>query len=489
MLIVPLIAAALILSSAGPATAVTPDRTMFYEGTGDAVIWPFWVADGSTDTLFEVVNRITRLPRQLEVRSASLTGTGVRKARWILVHFIIHEDKDSNDARDFNICLSPGDVWTAALTLQSGVTHLKSSDLSSGPPDSPLSDLGTAPVDITLQPVSAGQNPIRGYIAAVMIDNGTTEQTGCDGDHFSTNPFTHQNDFAIFGGSSFVGLRDPLLGRAIYVNVSNGLATGFNAETIQKFCAGHPDRDCAQNATVKGKVDTFRALAMADHNRSVIGVLFGRWLRDVSKNFDTQVIVTFPAGKNQTFGICSGDPSTLPTAFGTVSCTVGADRTNAPGLDFRITASTTMALWIRNDEECVSLSARQIPTPNEVNVITFSTLADTLFRTTSSAPGGGTCKKPEQLATSGWFKLLFDLNEDEVTDGVTASFGPGPGGIPNGTQTVPHIIPAVGFVTMTAPTAGGRISATFPFQTERPSNFIDCKSGGGLSCTSPNTSP
>ncbi|HEX9879091.1 MAG TPA: hypothetical protein VGB25_02725, partial [Candidatus Binatia bacterium] len=230
-LVVPLITLAVIIGLAGPAAAnIQARRSMYYEGTGQALIKPFWVADGTTDTLIEVVNRATGLVHQGET-----SPTTNRKGRWILVHFTVHEEKDSIDVRDWNICLSPGDVWTAALTLEGGVTHLKSNDLSSGAPSEPLSDLGTAPIDEILQPGPGGTNPVRGYISAVMIDNGTSHGAGCDGNHESNNPNTGDPDNAEFDSERHQALNAPLFGRSIYVNVGNGLATGFNDEAIKGY--------------------------------------------------------------------------------------------------------------------------------------------------------------------------------------------------------------------------------------------------------------
>jgi len=466
---------ALMIGLAGPAFAQRGVRTMYYEGTGQALIKPFWVADGTTDTLIEVVNRASGRIQQGEV-----APTTNRKGRWVLVHFTIHEEKNSKDVRDFNICLSPGDVWTAALTLEGGKTHLKSLDLSSGPPASPFSDLGTPPVDEILGTDDAGQNPIRGYISAVMIDNGTSQGAGCDGSHESTNPDTGLPDNAFFEFERHQALNAPLFGRSIFVNVSNGLATGFNDEAIKGYCSDDPDIWCLGNASVgpippnPGSIIAFRALAMGPQRRNAVGAVMGRWLRNAAQNFDTQVVLTFPTGKTHQFVFCDEDSAAAKlrrAAFGTTTCGMG-NITTVP-LDFTITASTQMTLWIRNDEECISISNRKITVPNEVNVITFTALPGPLFNTTANSRDG-VCKKGETPATAGWFRLLFDLNEDEVTDKVTGVFGPGPGNPPAGTISVPKLIAGTGFVTITAPTTVARISATFPFQTEEPFDFYDC---------------
>jgi hypothetical protein len=485
-----LIVAAVILGSVGSADALffRVDRTMYYEGTGDVVIYPFWIADGTTDTLFEIVNRLSAL-QYAGSQSPPNTPTSNRKGRYVLVHMTIHEEKDSIDVRDFNICLSPGDVWTGTLTLVGGVTRLKSRDLSNNAFGSQLPNV---PPDVDVPLAAAGvppANPIRGYIEAIMIDNGTSEGAGCDQQHESTNPDTGQPDNAVFD-AQHQGLDNPLLGRSILVNVGNGLVTGFNAEALEDYCFNEQDGpgvNCLGLASIKfdaAKGTTgaraFQALALADNARSVRGGYVGRFIRDAANTFDTQVIVTFPTGRGQKFGFCAGDVSPFNAPFGTTNCT----GKSAGQLDFSITATTTMALWIRNDEECVSISPRQIPVPFEVNVITFTQLSDILFLTSADSPGG-VCKNPSapQPTTSGWFRLLFDANEDEVTDFVTASStaAANTNAIP---VFVPRVIPAVALEIIQAIAgAQGRVSASFPLQSEAPHDFYNCNnSSGTLEC-------
>jgi len=475
---IPLIVTAAVLSFAAVAVAAPfvgsreEDRTMFFEGTGQAIIWPYWRADGATDTLLEVVNRLTRAP------NTGSTTTTTRKGRYVLIHLIVHEDKNSEDVSDFNVCLSPGDVWTGTLTLVGARVHLKSTDLSA-------TDLGVAPVDVALRPRADGTNPTQGYAEAVMIDNGTSVGAGCNGDTDDPDidPISGNNDPAEFD-LRFQGTKNPLFGRVIYVNTGAGLAAGMNAEAIEEFCDRDlktPFSNCTGAATVRNSIEAFRALAMGDEQRNERGVLMSRWLRNTATSFDTQAIVTFPTGKTQKFNFCLADTGGN-AAFGTTDC--GGGNVTLTPLDFSITATTTMALWVKNDEECASISPRQIPVPNEVNVITFSLLDDALFRTTTNAPGG-VCKKPETLATSGWFRLLFDTDENEVTDAVTGSYGTAVE-TPEGTIKVPRLIPMVGFVTMSAPAGAFRLSATFPWHSETPLDHYDCEQKGDITCKTNN---
>ena len=65
------------------------------EGTGEALLYPYYTARGATNTLLSVVNTTTQ-------------GKAVK------VRF--RESKDSRDVLDFNLFLSPYDVWTGGVT-------------------------------------------------------------------------------------------------------------------------------------------------------------------------------------------------------------------------------------------------------------------------------------------------------------------------------------------------------------------------------------
>ena len=405
-------------ASAGPG-----DRAMYFEGRGQALVYPFWTVENA-DTLFEIVNGLT-----------GFRGTPQR-GRWVLVMVRVR-DAASTDVLSFPICLSPGDVWTGALTLREGATHLLSNDRSN---DHAGSGLGPAPVDATL---SGGSRPTRGYIEVVMIDNGLTQATGCNGSH-------GDSDFS--PGSDEDGTDQPLFGRLIYLSANTGLSGGVNAEAIKDL---DPSRELL-SGTLHGSARAFQALALGRDPGSVVGALLGRWLVDQAIQADTQVVVTFPLG-NQSFNLCDGESD---TPFGTFinPCTT------TTRLDFSFPATAT--LWIRDDEEGVNLSPRRVPLGEEVNVLTLSDFPGIL-----RVPGSG---------KSGWFRLLVDANEDEVTDPVTGQLEQA--GPILTTVRVPRVLPAVGFSVISAQFAAQRVYAIFPFQTQPPASLFDCATAVGFSC-------
>lgn len=474
LIAIALVAAELALGSLSPAGASPePTRTMYNEGTGQALIYPLWQADGHTDTLFEIVNRVTDIAPEAGGDPSGASPPPRRHGRWVLVNITIRDEKDSVDVRDFHICLSPGDVWRAILTLKGGVVHLLSSDDSN---NSPGSTLGPPPVDTVLVPnPSLGvTNPTRGYIEAVMFDNGLSEVTGCDG--------VHGDDYEPSGDLN--GMDNPLFGRATYVNIGTGLIAGVNAEAIHRLDPNGDREQALMFPSVKGFFGAagsgaaFRALALGDSKRSVRGSLLGPWRRGPKKFVDTQVVLTFPTGKNHQFKFCDDDidfnqgNAFQGFPFGQTDC----DPAGSTGgltilpLDFRILPINNIALWIRNDTECVNQFPRQIFIPHEVNVITFSELPDTMF----NVLGFPHCRGfPGTRATEGWFRLLFDDNEDEVRDAVVGTGGAVPPTV-DLIVRVPRVIAAVGFVIITDGQVGK--SAIYPFQSESPYAFYDCGS-------------
>lgn len=442
VLVVSLFVAAMVLSLAGSAGAISADRTMYGEGTGQALVYPFWVADAATDTSFEVVNRITPLVQSNQDGFSDFTSN--RRSRWVLVHVTVHEEKNSEDVINFDLCLSPGDVWTGTLTRDG------SNDLVLVTDDLTHPGLLAASPNPTNLPSAQ-----RGYIEAVMRDNGTTAITGCNANQDGDGDFEEDDDS--------VGTSQPLLGRSLFVDIGNGLASGFNAEALDDM-----ENDVEMSiGSIQGSRRAFQALAMGDFERQTRGTFLGRWLRDEVNEFETQVILTFPTGKNHLFNVCGpGNP------FGNAGGSCGV---NVSPFDFRITATTEIAMWIRNDEECVNPSPRKILIPNEVNVISFLGLPDGLFNTNQSQPPGE-CKNPG-VATDGWFRMLFDKNGDEVTDfvsGVADTSSPFLDGLGYQTFRLPRLIPAVGMVLISAPVDGIRITGAFPFQSERPHNEYNC---------------
>lgn len=103
-------ASAVVLSGAAGAVAVNPD------GLGQALIYPYYTARASQDTLLSVVNT-------------------TNNAKAVKVRF--REARNSNDVLDFNLYLSPFDVWTGRVSAKDGGAYLQTNDTScTNPPKS-----------------------------------------------------------------------------------------------------------------------------------------------------------------------------------------------------------------------------------------------------------------------------------------------------------------------------------------------------------------
>ncbi len=103
-------ASAVVLSGAAGAVAVNPD------GLGEALIYPYYTARASQDTLLSVVNT-------------------TNNAKAVKVRF--REARNSNDVLDFNLYLSPFDVWTGRVSAKDGGAYLQTNDTScTNPPKS-----------------------------------------------------------------------------------------------------------------------------------------------------------------------------------------------------------------------------------------------------------------------------------------------------------------------------------------------------------------
>ncbi|PKM10011.1 MAG: hypothetical protein CVV13_14630 [Gammaproteobacteria bacterium HGW-Gammaproteobacteria-3] len=118
-----LIAAGLV---AGSAITAPVDAVMLSnDGLGEVLFCPFYTVQGPQDaartTLFSVVNHNTSEYKAVKVR--------------------FHEAHNSRDALDFNLYLSPGDVWTGTLSRDAdGVATLSTTDKSCTIPTSIMTE-------------------------------------------------------------------------------------------------------------------------------------------------------------------------------------------------------------------------------------------------------------------------------------------------------------------------------------------------------------
>jgi len=96
-------AAVFVNTNGAGATTVNPD------GLGNQLVFPYFTTQGDNATLINIVNTDTVRGKALKVR---FRGAG-----------------NSDDIYDFQVLMSPGDIWTAAVTQNAdGVSQLSTSD-------------------------------------------------------------------------------------------------------------------------------------------------------------------------------------------------------------------------------------------------------------------------------------------------------------------------------------------------------------------------
>ena len=225
-------ASAVALSGTAGAVALNPD------GLGEALIYPYYTARAGQDTLISVVNTTTN-------------------AKAVKVRF--REARNSNDVLDFNLYLSPFDVWTGRVSAKDGGAYLQTNDTScTNPPKSQWTneDRGIfgvkffnydyAAVDGTSPTATNLDRTLEGYVEIIEMATITT----------ASSLFTqikHVNGVAPCGsvltpagaitGTGILAPTGGLFGAAAILSTTaaganGGMSTGFGAVAYNGFDRG-----------------------------------------------------------------------------------------------------------------------------------------------------------------------------------------------------------------------------------------------------------
>jgi hypothetical protein len=136
---------ALALSSlAGSAYA---QLAVNHGGVGQINVIPYYSVQEGNNTLISITNTDTVNGKVVKVR--------FRGAEW------------SDDVFDFQLFLSPGDVWTAAVTKNGNVAHLATSDTSCTLP----ADVNRDFVTTRLDPARRNVGTLEGYVEIITMGN------------------------------------------------------------------------------------------------------------------------------------------------------------------------------------------------------------------------------------------------------------------------------------------------------------------------------
>ena len=405
------------------------------DGLGQVLIYPYYTVNKSQDTLFSVVNT-----------------TGIGKA--VKVRFL--EGYNSREVLDFNLFLSPHDVWTAAVaqTADAGGAKVITSDHSCTYPsipaggqafsDAAYTGASIAPFNV---PDSGPQDIMRtreGYLELIAMGD-IIAGSNLSGETTHSQTGTPNAGMPSCGQSALLGADADLVaptgglfGSGSIVNVGEGTFFGYNADAVDGFTAtklffgSSALEPSLQNANSVESALTARAyvfvnggLVTADYSLGVDAVsavfmadnLYNEFLVGTGLGANTDWVVTFPTKR---FYV---DQLAYPTAPRApfVEKFAGGESNVAVGInlydreEFHTTTSEGFS---------PPVGSRPSSLPYEVNVISFLT---------GAVAGGvsgvfGSVLRPNitPLGDSGWLQLgLNDAVElHALPGGVTPALAP-----------------------------------------------------------------
>ena len=396
------------------------------DGLGQVLIYPYYTVNKSQDTLFSVVN------------TDPINGKAVK------VRFL--EGYNSREVLDFNLYLSPNDVWTAAVTQVSddGGAQVATTDQSCTDPsvlaNSPVAFRsaaydGTGPV-----PADEGPQDItrtrEGYIELISmgdIDPASTLAGLITHDDGVPPGCGSINDTVASAG--VVAPTGGLFGEADIVNVGEGTIFPYTADAIDGFSAIplyspsnnlNPSLQDANSAdAVNGVARAFvftngGQLVTADYAFGVDAVsavymsdaIYNTYIVSSGLGAQTDWIVTFPTKRfyvDSLYGAGVPFPPFVEAFNGESNVEVGIN------LYDREEGFTTQP-----DDFSPPISSRPSSLPFEVNVISF--LTTTAAGDPSAVLGSLLRPNIKPYGDTGWLKLdLFsgDAGAHQLPGGIT----------------------------------------------------------------------
>jgi hypothetical protein len=398
------------------------------DGVGQVLIYPYFTVNKSQDTLLSVVNT-----------------ADVGKA--VKVRFL--EGYNSREVLDFNLFLSPHDVWTGAVTQVSadGGAQLITSDhsctdtISNPQPFLPYAyDGSLAPA----QPADNGPQDItrtrEGYVEIITMGDIIP---GSDLDAVTTHNQTGTPDAGTPDCGAPVGndtataadLQTPtsgLFGGGAIANVGSGTYFAYNADAIEGFYdnptgnlytpAGSllPSLQSASNAAVPGGAQAFLFL----NNGQLLTANYARGIDAVSAVFMADAVYNEYFVDDVNFGAASDWVLTFPTKRFYVDKYVYPFAVTAPFVEpFDNTADgesrVNLAIVTYDREELNSVvNVPRCPSPvnpvtcfsqspflgHEVNVLSFLG-PDTATPSESTVLGSNLFKTVNAVGLDGWSNL------------------------------------------------------------------------------------
>jgi len=396
------------------------------DGLGQVLIYPYYTVNKSQDSLFSVVNT-----------------TGIGKA--VKVRFL--EGYNSREVLDFNLFLSPHDVWVARVsqTADDGGAAVFTDDKSCTSPTIPAGGVpfvtagfdGTGqdpdsgipipaddgPTDITrtregyLELITMGDIPAGSPLAADITHSSSSTPNG------GTPPDCSQSTLDADAPVSVVApTSGGLFGAGTIVNVGEGTFFGYNADAIDGFTeialyhgteslqpslqdANNPSQVTAPGTIARAFLFINGQLVTADYGFGVDAVsavlmtdtLYNEYFVSADFGANTDWIVTFPTKRFYVDDTLYSRAPALPFA----------EAFHAPG-ESNVTVGIT--LYDREEGHTTRQGGFSPPVgtqpsslPYEVNVISF------LTDTSAGAPSGvfGSLLRPNinPYGVDGWVQL------------------------------------------------------------------------------------
>ena len=246
------------LAMAGAANAVYVNQ----DGLGQALVYPYYTVRGGNVTLISVVNTTTQ-GKAVKVR--------------------ILEGKNSVEVLDFNLFLSPKDVWNASITPTAAGAMLATVDKSCTNPKIPATGAEFRNTVYVADSVNGLDRTREGYVEMLemaTIPIATTLGTAIT--HVSGVPpcATAQSKVGDAAATVATGLLPPsggLFGNGTILNVLGGASTGYEATAFDGWST--------QRGVITASSSRFPALGSGNVTFSVVNnagnVYIANWSRSI----------------------------------------------------------------------------------------------------------------------------------------------------------------------------------------------------------------
>jgi len=160
------------IGSFGLASTASAAMSLNADGVGHQLVFPYFTAQGDNATLLSITNTDTTNGKLVKVRFRGAAN--------------------SDDLYDFQVLLSPGDVWTAAVSKDAttGLAKLATTDKSCTLPQSVSATFSTARLDPSASADAKASGTREGYVEVINMGDIQPLATGTAASTVATALFT-----------------------------------------------------------------------------------------------------------------------------------------------------------------------------------------------------------------------------------------------------------------------------------------------------------